>query len=347
MADEVDVAALARLRPGMPVSALEHALGSRWVPPAPHREGRVDAVARTHGFQARVDRAGSIGEVVFQHDFPPTAEIDGLRMGMKAQEVARARPDIPLPPEANHMRFVSVRSPTGVEFRARIAMDALGMVAFVDPAAVYPEKLPFRYPAPAASDAPGAPFRDPNLKLAVLSSLLDDGLVDLDTPEALIAHAEGRPFVGGFDSIRFHEAAHGYLARYPLSDELLRRVTAIHLDGGNSIHAFVYPEWSGETEHFDVATLAGIEHCPNLVSLAIEGMRGTVDLAQLASLHRLETIRIGTACRGFEALPDLPALVSCSLGSPPGWSTDPTIRRVIAGLRARGVEIDVFEAEVF
>jgi hypothetical protein len=37
----VDVAALAALRPGMPMSAVEKAMGSAWRAPAPHKGGIV------------------------------------------------------------------------------------------------------------------------------------------------------------------------------------------------------------------------------------------------------------------------------------------------------------------
>lgn len=48
-----------------------------------------------------------------------------------------------------------------------------------------------RYPAPG--DISGAPFGDPNLKLAILSSLIDKQMIDLGTPQQLAEHVLGRP----------------------------------------------------------------------------------------------------------------------------------------------------------
>ena len=195
---DVDREALAALRPGMPASALEAALGARWRPPAPHQEGAVDGVHNTHGFRARGDTDGVIGEVSYDDRFAPHFAVDGLRLGMTADEVVRARPDLALPPERNGWRIGSLTLPGGVRWFVTVTLGTVNAMAFRDPAARYPEKRPFSYPAP--SGEAGAPFRDPNLTLAVLSSLLDDGATDLDTPEALVAHVEGRPVDDEVDS---------------------------------------------------------------------------------------------------------------------------------------------------
>ncbi|API57753.1 hypothetical protein BMW22_41560 (plasmid) [Rhizobium leguminosarum] len=42
-----DVSALSALRPGMPMSAVEKAMGSAWRTPAPHKGGLIDILERT------------------------------------------------------------------------------------------------------------------------------------------------------------------------------------------------------------------------------------------------------------------------------------------------------------
>ena len=63
--DSVDVEALAALRPGMPVSAVQKAMGSAWRAPAPHKGGLIDILEGTYGVVVRIDRGGLIGTVEF------------------------------------------------------------------------------------------------------------------------------------------------------------------------------------------------------------------------------------------------------------------------------------------
>lgn len=68
----------------------------------------------------------------------------------------------------------------------------LRSIELVDPNADYPPKVPPVYPEP--SGAPGAPFKDVNFKLAVLSQLIDTADIDIGDPQDLYDHVLQRPF---------------------------------------------------------------------------------------------------------------------------------------------------------
>lgn len=59
--NSVDADALAALRPGMPVSAVEKAMGSGWRAPAPHKGGLIDIMERSVGVIVQIDKNGLIG----------------------------------------------------------------------------------------------------------------------------------------------------------------------------------------------------------------------------------------------------------------------------------------------
>ncbi|MEN3148868.1 hypothetical protein ABCW43_16310 [Neorhizobium sp. IRAMC:178] len=69
--ENVDVAALAGLRPGMPISKVEEAMGSAWKPPAPHKGGKIDLLENSRGFVVWIDRHAQL-----QSSFPAPGRRD-------------------------------------------------------------------------------------------------------------------------------------------------------------------------------------------------------------------------------------------------------------------------------
>jgi len=179
----------------------------------------------------------------------------------------------------------------------RPRFDAVYAITFRSPAAVYPAKQPVPYPA--AAGEPGAPFKDPNFKLAVLSELIDAKVIDLGSPRDLAAHVLGRPVdleAAGYEPI---PAAYDYLVRYPLTPEQLAGVASLTFDGGSTIYPYVFFHWDGETAEFDIASLEGIGHCPNLTEFLVIAMTAKLDLRPLLTLPRLK--KVGLAHSGAEA----------------------------------------------
>ena len=122
------------------------------------------------------------------------------------------------------------------------------------------------------------------MKLSVLSDLIEKGHLDLGDPQDLYDHVLGRHFdleAEGYEPVA---EARNYLARYPLDDALLDKLTSLELDGGSEIYRYVNYFWDGESDEFDVASLDGIEHLRNLKKVRIIALVGPdADLAPLRS----------------------------------------------------------------
>lgn len=189
-----DLELLAALRPGDPHSEVIEAFGPRWRPPRPHREGVVDALENSFGVVVRITRDDRVGEVRYNSRFDRRIPLDGLRIGMSVDEVRSARPEIEIGEAAGLMERRSARllRPEGVRLSLEFFASGLVAIEFRQDGADYPSKRPPSYPP--ATEAPGHPFRDPNLKLVVLDRLLFLKEIDLGRPEDLAAHLLGRPW---------------------------------------------------------------------------------------------------------------------------------------------------------
>ncbi|WP_443726234.1 DUF6892 domain-containing protein [Rhizobium mongolense] len=168
------------------------------------------------------------------------------------------------------------RFPEGYTLRVRLTLETVNEIGFSNPAAEYPEPTEPSYPA--AVGMAGAPFADPNLKLVVLSLLLDAKQIDLGTPAQLASHVLGRAVDLEDEGYEIIPEAQDYLERYPLSDELLAAVEEIEFDGGGTAYRFAWYFWDGEDDVFDVKDLSGIELCRNLRSFSAISMIGNVDV---------------------------------------------------------------------
>jgi len=197
--------------------------------------------------------------------------------------------------------------------------------------------------SPAPGDISGAPFGDPNLKLAILSSLIDKQLIDLGTPQQLAEHVLGRPVDLENEGYKPIPAVRAYLDRYPLSTDLLNEIDELVLDGGSSIYRYVWFFWDGADDIFDINSLAGIKHCPNIKGLDLTSMIGTVDLRDLLPPFKIETINAGIALENIPALLDMPSLRSIRVLDDQLYADVTTPghpnRQVMEALKARGVSV--------
>ncbi len=164
------------------------------------------------------------------------------------------------------------------------------------------------YPAPQGPA--GAPFADVNFKLAVLSALDEQGTITLGQPPTLAEHLLGRRFDVGTEGFRPVPEVLDYLARYPLDLEKLAALESLNLDGGSMIYHQIWHFWHGEDDTFDIVSLDGIEHCPNLRELGVASMLSPVDISLLTSLRQLADLYIGTNISNIAALRHLPSLQS-------------------------------------
>ena len=329
----VDVAALATLRPGMPMLDVQKAMGSAWRAPAPHKVGLIDILERTVGVIVRIDREGLIGEIGFNSRFMHA--VAGVPMGIPLADLPAVVPDMNIGEESKltkGARFATKRLPEGL-LTARITFDTVYGISISNPEAQYDE--PTAPPYPPASGTSGAPFSDVNLKLAVMSALLDAKLLDLGTPEQLATHVRGRPVDLEKDGYDLIPEALDYLARYPLTDNLLTSVESMEFDGGATIYPFAWYFWSGEEGAFDIRDLSGIRFCTNLKSLSVISMIDKVDIRALVPLKTLEQVSINVPSENIEALLDIPSLNEA--GRFAGNSAAPA---VLEKLKQRGVQVN-------
>ena len=130
-------------------------------------------------------------------------------------------------------------------------------------------------------------FADVNFKLVIAEALLAD---DLDTvfarayrtvveSPAVRAQQEAGEGVNPDGSIP--ELAE-FLQNATFAPEDLAQVTEIVFDGGNQVYGDLRPDWDGEDERFDPASIVGVEHVPNL-RRAVNIAMGEGVLAQLVA----------------------------------------------------------------
>ena len=194
------------------------------------------------------------------------------------------------------------------------------------------EALPYH---PSAAVTAGAPFSDINLKIAVLGSLVSREMICLGTPSQLAERVLGRSVDLEREGCALIPEIREYLAAYPLTNVQLGSVETLHLDGGSSIYPYIWYFWDGEDETFDVATFAGIEHCPNITRFVASALVDVVDLGQLVPLRRLRTVRLGVPAKTLEALLDFRDLAEVKLLR----GSDLAGEAVISTLKARGVRV--------
>lgn len=188
-----------------------------------------------------------------------------------------------------------------------------------------------------------APFVDPNFKLAVMAELIDTRVLDFGGFEAFLKFIEGPQYDYEKDGYAPSARAYDYLGRYPLTPQHLSSVRFLEFDGGLSIYEYVYPFWDGETELFDIATLADVRHLPNLERLSVISMLSGTDLKPLRAARKLERISLGLVgtWQNMDALLGLPRLERLSLfkSNLRNRFRDP----VLNALKDKGVKIAYFQ----
>ncbi len=268
-----DRAAAALLRPGAPLDEVIRVYGTRWRPPYPHREGRVLTADMSDGVVVQITQDAKLGAIRFNWRFTGGHEVLGVRASANEDELRRAFPQLTFKRSSiSPFSFESFDLADGlrVDIELGTTFDGaqyLRKIGLSNPSAVYPEKCPVAYAAPTGP--PGAPFADVNFKLIVLSKLIDMGEIDLGDPQDFFSHVLGRPFDVFEEGDAFVDEAYAYLARYPLSAELLAKVTSLECDAGAQIYEFVHHYWDGESDAFDVRSVDGFEALVNLKSIRI------------------------------------------------------------------------------
>ncbi|MBM7068345.1 hypothetical protein [Actibacterium sp. 188UL27-1] len=188
------------------------------------------------------------------------------------------------------------------------------------------------------------PFTDPNFKLAVLSSLLDDKVLDFGDYPAFLKFIEGTEYDYEERGYEPSAKAQRYLTHYPLTTDQLAKVDTLVFDGGNTIYPYVYPFWGGETEEFDIRSLDDLRLLPNLETFEIISMLWweNPDLTALRHVPKLKTLGLGLTAtwQNIEVLEQLPNLKELTVF---GHDLDEgSALNVVKQLEQRGVRVQIF-----
>jgi hypothetical protein len=163
---------------------------------------------------------------------------------------------------------------------------------------------------------------DSGLRLAILDALL--GLGHLDD-EALHSKLDGIRDPEVDDPWEFENewiaAALGRLEEVELDPAQLREIERIDFDGGNDIYMLIEEtldiDTGGETDHYQLGSLAGIERLTGLQVLNLDGhgyRKAPLDLGPLRNHPALQRVRSSGRCINAQALEHMPALREIDVG---------------------------------
>ena len=186
---------------------------------------------------------------------------------------------------------------------------------------------------------------DPNFRLSILNSLLENGRIEKESLERFLAKKAGKtlgPAQAEEDEEAAVKAAIDILSRYPVSADDWASIESIWVDGGDEIYFVIEPfleiSTGGESDYYLYESIAEAAKCSNLKVLAV-GIYTHEDrpiaLDPIASLAGLEKVVLdGWSFTGASILSKLPSLKELSIDAE--VDVDDTF---LDALRARGVEI--------
>lgn len=207
---------------------------------------------------------------------------------MSLEAARKVRPDLTIQPGSHPMPTIaSAKLDEHTYLRLQFLFDELRVITFVDDRANSPAKRPT--PFPAAVEPRGAPFKDLNFKLVVMSHLVDRHIIDRGRSSELAEFVLKRPFDVGNEGYELVRPVYDYLVRFPPTKQHLDAVETIVVDGGNWIYRYIWPFCDGESGEFDVDHIEGIELCQNLREIHVLSMLNETDFSRLAQLPKLTT----------------------------------------------------------
>lgn len=194
-----------------------------------------------------------------------------------------------------------------------------------------------------AQETANSPMVSQNFKLTVISALMDAKVLDFGTFTEFLKQVEGPQYDYENDGYDRSEKAYRFFAELPLTKQQLGKVEELYFDGGIEIYPFVYPFWGGETDEFDIHSLADLKHLPNLRVFEINAMLTDNDLSSMRSLSKLEEVGLGlvlNSWQNMDVLLEFPSLKKLTI-----FDTNITNlqqRQVLEQLRSRGVSVSVY-----
>jgi hypothetical protein len=186
-------------------------------------------------------------------------------------------------------------------------------------------------------------FPDTGLRLGILEALLDlghvdeaalrDRLADIRDPEAEVDR---------FSEDAWIAEALARLAEVEIDPAHLPEIERLGFDGGNDIYMLIEEtldiDTGGETDHYQVGSLAGIERLPGLQVLNLDGhgyRKASLDLGPLRDHPALRKLVLSGKCIAAQALEHIPTLTEVDAGQ--GRAVDD--QAVLERLTARGIAV--------
>lgn len=187
-----------------------------------------------------------------------------------------------------------------------------------------------------------AEIRDPNLRLTILHSAWNAGLLPPFDKEAFYRDVLHDPWDADADyNDEVDERVRKHLLTIPLPSDLLAKLTRVTWDAGNEVFNYIWTTFDGESDEFAVRDLNGIEACKNLDVLEFTGGAAFRDCAPLAGLPKLSSATLlGGVMSDLSPLLKLASLKKLRVVA----ENTPSNQSVIDALRSRGVAVTVYDS---
>ena len=181
---------------------------------------------------------------------------------------------------------------------------------------------------------------DPNLRLTILNSAWEEGLLPPFDKEAFYRDVLQQPYDASADyNHRIDDRVRKHLLSTPLPDEMLAKLKILTWDGGNEVHHHIWADWDGESDEFDVHDLRGVEACKGLEFVQFIAGTAFRDIAPLTGLPKLsEVMLLGGRIADAEPLLSVPNLRKVEIAA----DDSPQNQRVFDKLRSNGVDVAVY-----
>jgi hypothetical protein len=179
------------------------------------------------------------------------------------------------------------------------------------------------------------PIRDPAMRVTLVSSLLQEGLLPPFDKAAFYRDKLGKEyeFIEGLD----RDVLDGILAM-PIEDKLAS-LKAVQWDGGDELFYQIFETWDGHDRVFYVKDLSGIENCSGLEKVLFYSGLEATNLWPLEQLKSLRMVQLYGPSNQVDLRPllKLPKLESVRANV----EQNQVVEAAAKELRSRGVNVEL------
>lgn len=130
-------------------------------------------------------------------------------------------------------------------------------------------------------------FKDINFKFSVISALHEEGFYVAEAKALNDQYGDEDDF-----SYKPIPEVYEYYKNLEIDPEKLALVTSLYPDGGDQCYMYLMNNWDGEDDTFDISSIEGIEHLPNLKIFDPVSMitADGIDFAPFLKCEKLEEV---------------------------------------------------------